>query len=88
MTNDNEEQVGAMMNDDHLLLGLSDAGAHCGVLCDASVPTYMLCYMTRDRTKGEKLPLEQKDVKLKGWALEARINLRTAGDVHMRIRSR
>jgi len=43
---------------EHSVFGLSDGGAHCGVLCDASVPTYMLAYMTRDRTKGPKLPLE------------------------------
>lgn len=40
------------------VFGLSDGGAHCGVLCDASVPTYMLCYATRDRTIGETIPLE------------------------------
>ena len=40
------------------MFGLSDGGAHCGVLCDASVPTYMLAYMTRDRTKGPRMPLE------------------------------
>jgi N-acyl-D-amino-acid deacylase len=34
------------------VFGLSDGGAHCGVLCDASVPTYMLAYMTRDRPRG------------------------------------
>ena len=40
------------------VFGLSDGGAHCGVLCDASVPTYMLAYMTRDRTKGDTMSLE------------------------------
>ncbi len=40
------------------VFGLSDGGAHCGVLCDASVPTYMLAYMSRDRTKGSLLPIE------------------------------
>ena len=40
------------------VFGLSDGGAHCGVLCDASVPTYMLAYMTRDRTKGSTMPIE------------------------------
>jgi N-acyl-D-aspartate/D-glutamate deacylase len=39
------------------VFGLSDGGAHCGVLCDASVPTYMLAYMARDRPRGT-LPLE------------------------------
>ena len=40
------------------VFGLSDGGAHCGVLCDASIPTYMLCYMTRDRARGT-LPVER-----------------------------
>ncbi len=38
--------------------GLSDGGAHCGVICDASQPTFMLTHWTRDRTRGETLPLE------------------------------
>lgn len=40
------------------VFGLSDGGAHCGVLVDASVPTYMLSYFTRDRERGTRLPLE------------------------------
>jgi N-acyl-D-aspartate/D-glutamate deacylase len=40
------------------LPGLSDGGAHCGVICDASFPTYMLTHWARDRSRGEKLPLE------------------------------
>ncbi len=40
------------------VFGLSDGGAHCGVLVDASVPTYMLSYFTRDRSRGPKLPVE------------------------------
>jgi len=40
------------------VFGLSDGGAHCGVLVDASVTTYMLSYFTRDRVRGPKLPLE------------------------------
>ncbi len=39
-------------------LGLADGGAHCGVICDAGQPTFMLSYWTRDRTSGERLPLE------------------------------
>ncbi len=38
--------------------GLSDGGAHCGMICDASIPTYMLTHWARDRSRGEKLPLE------------------------------
>src|SRR6202008_261092 len=51
------EQISAICQP-HSVFGLSDGGAHCGVLCDASVPTYMLAYMTRDRTKGPKMSLE------------------------------
>jgi N-acyl-D-aspartate/D-glutamate deacylase len=40
------------------VFGLSDGGAHCGVLVDASVPTYMLSYFTRDRQRGPKMSLE------------------------------
>jgi N-acyl-D-aspartate/D-glutamate deacylase len=39
-------------------LGLSDGGAHCGAICDASIPTFMLTHWARDRDRGQKLPLE------------------------------
>ena len=38
--------------------GLGDGGAHCGVICDASQPTFMLTHWTRDRSRGERLSLE------------------------------
>jgi N-acyl-D-amino-acid deacylase len=38
--------------------GLGDGGAHCGVICDASMPTFMLTHWARDRSRGERLPLE------------------------------
>ena len=39
-------------------MGLSDAGAHCGAICDGGTPTFMLTHWVRDRTRGQKLPLE------------------------------
>jgi N-acyl-D-aspartate/D-glutamate deacylase len=39
-------------------LGLGDGGAHCGMICDASIQTFMLTHWVRDRTRGEKVPLE------------------------------
>ncbi len=39
-------------------LGLSDGGAHCGVICDASIPTFMLSHWARDRSRGERLRVE------------------------------
>jgi N-acyl-D-amino-acid deacylase len=39
-------------------MGLSDAGAHCGAICDGGTPTFMLTHWVRDRTRGPRLPLE------------------------------
>ena len=52
------EVVRELIEDPHTLLGLSDGGAHCGVICDASLATTMLCHWVRDRTRGPRLPLE------------------------------
>jgi N-acyl-D-aspartate/D-glutamate deacylase len=46
-----------MLRDPHAVPGLSDGGAHCGIICDASFPTYLLTHWTRDRTRGEKLSI-------------------------------
>ena len=40
------------------VLGVGDGGAHVTVICDASTPTWMLTHWTRDRSRGERLPLE------------------------------
>ena len=42
------------------VLGLSDGGAHCGAICDASAPTFMLSHWVRDRDDGLPLPLVVK----------------------------
>jgi N-acyl-D-amino-acid deacylase len=39
--------------------GLSDGGAHCRMICDASIPTYLLTHWTRDRSRGPKLGIEE-----------------------------
>jgi len=39
-------------------LGLGDGGAHVGAICDASIETYMLTHWVRDRSRGERLPVE------------------------------
>ena len=48
-----------MMRHPHAIYGLGDGGAHLGFLCDASLPTYMLQYWVRERSRGERLPLAQ-----------------------------
>ena len=42
----------------NVLFGLSDGGAHCGVIADAGMPTFIMTHWGRDRTRGDKLPLE------------------------------
>ncbi len=39
--------------------GAGDGGAHCGLICDASFPTYLLTHWTRDRTRGPRIDLEE-----------------------------
>jgi N-acyl-D-aspartate/D-glutamate deacylase len=46
-----------MLSDPRAVPGLSDGGAHCGIICDASFPTYLLTHWTRDRSRGEKLSI-------------------------------
>ncbi len=53
------EVVRKMIEDPHTILGLSDGGAHCGVICDASLNTSMLSHWVRDRTRGPRMPLER-----------------------------
>ena len=57
-SNGNHDVVREMNLAEGTVPGLSDGGAHCGVICDASFPTYMLTHWARDRQRGEGLPLE------------------------------
>jgi N-acyl-D-aspartate/D-glutamate deacylase len=54
----NLDDMREMLIHPNAALGLSDGGAHCGVICDASMPTFMLSHWARDRDRGERLPLE------------------------------
>lgn len=50
--NNSLDTVGALMQRDDVVLGLGDGGAHYGMLCDSSYPTYVLTHWTRDRASG------------------------------------
>jgi N-acyl-D-amino-acid deacylase len=52
------EPVREMLLHPAAALGLADGGAHVGIICDASTPTFMLTHWVRDRVRGERLPLE------------------------------
>ncbi|MBT8115398.1 MAG: amidohydrolase family protein, partial [Arenicella sp.] len=47
----NYDNIYTMLQHPKALPGLSDGGAHVGTICDASFPTYLLSYWTRDRAK-------------------------------------
>jgi len=46
------DTVAELMKRDDVVLGLGDGGAHYGMICDASFPTYMLAHWARDRPSG------------------------------------
>jgi N-acyl-D-amino-acid deacylase len=48
-----------MMEHPFCRLGLADGGAHCGVICDVSLPTFLLTHWARDRKRGRKLSIER-----------------------------
>jgi N-acyl-D-aspartate/D-glutamate deacylase len=43
---------------DDTVNSLSDGGAHCGTICDAASPTFMLQHWVRDRKRGGRISLE------------------------------
>jgi N-acyl-D-aspartate/D-glutamate deacylase len=55
----NHDALREMMTHPRAVVGLSDGGAHCGLICDVSFPTSLLTHWVRDRSRGEKLSLEQ-----------------------------
>ena len=57
-TDGNLSIVREMLTDDATVLGVADGGAHVGLICDASSPTFLLSHWARDRKRGPGLPLE------------------------------
>lgn len=53
----NLDFVHGLLQRDDTLVSLSDGGAHCGTICDAAAPTFLLSYWARDR-KGGTISLE------------------------------
>jgi len=63
IANDDADAVGRLLTHEHVVLGLSDAGAHVDQLCDAPLPTDLLGMWVRERGV---LPLEHAVRKLTG----------------------
>jgi N-acyl-D-aspartate/D-glutamate deacylase len=52
------DDVHAMLTAPNTLFGLSDGGAHCGTICDASFPTSTLAIWRRGNKSGKAIPME------------------------------
>jgi N-acyl-D-amino-acid deacylase len=63
IANDDVEEVGKLLTREHVVLGLSDAGAHVDQLCDAPLPTDLLGTWVRER---QVMPIEHAVRKLTG----------------------
>ena len=53
-----QDVVREMLTHPATVTGLSDAGAHVTLICDASMPSTQLTFWARDRRRGEQIPLE------------------------------
>jgi N-acyl-D-aspartate/D-glutamate deacylase len=67
IANDDTEAVGSLLTEDHVVLGLTDAGAHVDQLCDAPLPTDLLGNWVRERGI---MPLARAVRKLTGEAAD------------------
>ncbi|MDA2990415.1 MAG: amidohydrolase family protein [Actinomycetota bacterium] len=56
--NNSLDTVGQLIGRDDVVLGLGDGGAHYGMICDASYPTFVLAHWARDRASG-RLPVAE-----------------------------
>jgi N-acyl-D-aspartate/D-glutamate deacylase len=72
------DPIHQMLREPHCVVGLSDAGAHCRLICDASTPTSQLTHWARDRSRGERLGLEFV-VHKQTWQTAALYGLRDRG---------
>jgi N-acyl-D-aspartate/D-glutamate deacylase len=54
----NLDAVREMITSSAAMFGLSDGGAHCGAICDASMTTSFITLWARDRSDETRIPLE------------------------------
>jgi N-acyl-D-aspartate/D-glutamate deacylase len=55
----NLDAVREMLGHPNTVVGLADGGAHYGMICDASFPTYFLARWARDASTEQRIPLPQ-----------------------------
>ena len=86
----NMDPVREMQLDDSTVVGLSDGGAHVGLIFDAVNPTYQLTYWARDRKRGDTIPLAHvinrqtgRNADLFGFADRGRIAVGMRADINV-----
>ncbi len=57
-THNNLDVISEMLESKYTICGVGDAGAHVATICDASYPTFMVPFWSRDRNRGKKFDLE------------------------------
>jgi len=55
--NNRLDAAGTLIRNPHTVIGLGDGGAHYGMVCDASYPTFLLTRWVRDAVAGAGLSL-------------------------------
>lgn len=56
---ENHDVIHEMLTHPAAINGLSDGGAHVRMICDASIPTYLLTHWARDRARGPRITVEE-----------------------------
>lgn len=56
---ENHDVIYEMLTNPVAINGLADGGAHVRMICDASIPTYLLTHWARDRARGSKISVEE-----------------------------
>jgi N-acyl-D-aspartate/D-glutamate deacylase len=80
----NLDTVREMLVHPRALVGLGDAGAHVGTICDASMPLFLLSHWARDRARG--LPLERV-VQMQAHDTARFLGLRDRGTLEVGMRA-
>ncbi len=80
----NLDVVRQMLVHPRALVGLSDAGAHVGTVCDASMPTFLIAHWARDRPHGLPLP---RVVQMQARDTARFIGLRDRGTLEVGMRA-
>lgn len=86
----NLDDVYGMMTGPHVLYGISDGGAHCGFICDASFPTTTIGLWSKGSKSGHKIPLEtlvhgytQRNASHVGWHDRGALKIGQLADINI-----